>query len=179
MKTPNHFARTFAALSFLVAVSASTVGAQSFPTPAPLLNVEWGLQADSVIQRARVAGWTFIKIDEDGDYAFHGAFDGAEAMAFASFTGDRLTSLMINVAPHPEAARTFTALLDTLATAYGPAPVNSRESREYRAAGFLRDAAAWQGILTGLRRDGWITVVFTCPEKSSRLPAGGRLMSNS
>ncbi|MGH7712730.1 MAG: hypothetical protein ACREOG_15675, partial [Gemmatimonadaceae bacterium] len=42
---------------------------RTHPTPAPIIGVEWGMSVDSLMERARLAGWHFMAIDEDGDYA--------------------------------------------------------------------------------------------------------------
>jgi hypothetical protein len=156
------------ALAFVSVASRAQTG---HTTPAPILAVEWGERADSVIHRVSGAGWTFVTVDEDSDYVFRGEVNGVEAVAFASFSKDRLTTLQVNLAPHPGAARTYAQVLDTLASVNGPALISSSTSHEYHPAYLLREAAAWPGILAGFRRDGWITIVFTCPESSPRLPA--------
>lgn len=166
-----HLARHAAAVPLALSAIVSPMRAQTtHPTPAPIFLAEWGLAADSVIRRVTQSGWTFVTVDEDSDYVFRGIVDGVEAVAFASFAQDRLTTLQINLSPHMGASRTYAEVLDTLAAVNGPALYSSESNREYHPSASLRAAAAWKGILTGFRRDGWITIVFTSPESSPRLP---------
>ncbi len=158
--------------SFALTTAGTPMRAQTvYATPSPILRVEWGLRPDSVRQRLSDVGWRFVTIDEDSDYVFHGSVDGIEAVAFATFTAERLTALQVNLSPHPGASHTYSIVLDTLASVNGPALFSSATTREYRPANFLTEAAAWPGLLAGLRRDGWITLIFTCPERSPALPS--------
>lgn len=171
-RSPLNVARVALITLFMLATAGRRTMAQTdYATPAPILRVEWGLPPDAVRQRVAAAGWTFVTIDEDSDYVFQGSVDGVDAVAFATFKGDRLAILQVNLSPHPGASHTYAVVLDTLASANGPALFSSATTREYRPADFLSEAAAWPGLLAGLRRDGWITLVFTCPELAPKLPA--------
>lgn len=147
---------------------------RTHPTPAPLLAVEWGTPADSLMPKAAAAGWEFLAIDEDGDYAFHGRLDGEEALVFATFGANGLTRLLVSVNPHAGAELTFRRLADTLRAHFGPAALTSGEETGVRPAPSLMVATAWQGIMMGLRRDRRIIIMFTCPASSPQLPVFNR-----
>lgn len=140
------------------------------PTPAPLLAVEWGTTVDSLMPKAAAAGWEFLAIDEDGDYAFRAKLDGEEALIFATFGTNGLTRLVVSVNPHAGAELTFRHLADTLRSYFGPAALTSGEETGLRPAPSLMVATAWQGIMMGLRRDMRIIIMFTCPASSPPLP---------
>jgi hypothetical protein len=173
MRYPDLSSRVVRVAVAVALLAGASVGAQMVhPTPAPIISVDWGTIADTVIARAGASGWTFVKIDDDGDYAFQGRIGQAPAMAFATFsiTGG-LTRLLVSVAPHPSAPVTYRELTDTLINYHGRARLaDNDESSLARPAPTMAAAAAWPGILTGLRRDGWIMVIFTCPEASPKLP---------
>jgi hypothetical protein len=157
----------------LCAVAPVLSAQRAHPSPAPLLVVEWGMPADSVMQKAAIAGWTFMAIDEDGDYAFRGVLEGEEAFLFATIEEGGLTRLLVSVNPHPGAERTFHNIADTLQTRFGPAAITTRDD-EVRPAPSMLEATAWQGILMGLRRDRRILILFTCPASSPALPVRGK-----
>ena len=161
-----------AALGLCAIVTAAVAQAQSaHPTPAPLLDVTWGSVADSVVAQAARSGWRFSHVDDDGDYAFQGSIGTVNAVAFATFGASHgLTRLLISVVPHPFAPATYKQLADTLKTRHGQAQLGGDESEDALAPTML-SAAAWRGVLLGLRRDGWITLIFTCPDASPKLPA--------
>jgi hypothetical protein len=164
--------RVVTATSAVALIAGATARAQSVhATPAPIIAVDWGTSPDSMIARAATSGWTFSHVDDDGDYAFRGRLGLVPAMAFATFSNTGgLTRLLVSVAPHPLAPATYRELTDTLVTYHGRARL-SDESPDLRPAPAMAAAAAWPGILTGLRRDGWIMMIFTCPESSPKLPA--------
>ena len=164
---------SLALTALLAAVTVSSaLAAQAVPaTPAALLPVQWGIDADSLMVRADSAGWTFLRIDDDGDYAFAAEIDGQEAVVFATFGDHGLCRLEAGFAPHLAAPITYHQLIDSLSTRYGPAIIEEGEDSGVRHPANVRAAAAWTGILLGLRRDGWITLVFTSPEISPTLPA--------
>ena len=144
---------------------------RAHPSPAPLFSVEWGMSADSLMKKATAAGWQFMAIDEDGDYAFHGRFDGEEALVFATIEEKGLTRLLVSVTPHPYAEVTFDRIADTLRTYFGPAALTTGdEDDQVRPARSMLAATAWKGILMGLRRDSRILILFTCPAASPKLP---------
>ena len=154
---------------------AHVIAAQrAHPTPSPLLAVDWGTTADSLMPKAAAAGWEFLAIDEDGDYAFHAKLDGEEALIFATFGTNGLTRLVVSVNPHAGAELTFRRLADTLQSHFGPAVLKSGEETGLRPAPSLMVATAWQGILMGLRRDLRIIIMFTCPASSPQLPVFSR-----
>jgi hypothetical protein len=153
----------------LCALAPVLSGQRTHPTPAPLLAVEWGVSADSLIHTASAAGWRFMTIDEDGDYAFYGRLDGEEAFVFATFGTSGLTRLLVSVSPHAGADHTFERLADTLSAYFGPAALNSTQD-EIRPARSMIVATAWEGILMGMRRDRRILILFTCPAASPKLP---------
>lgn len=160
----------FRAPSVLVATLALMVSAEvhaqpRHATPAPFMTVEWGMSPDTLVLRAAASGWSFSHIDDDGDYTFRGAVDANPAVAYATFsqTGG-LTRVMLSVMPNRSAPATYRGILDTLAGQHGRAFINAvDESGEVRPAPGMAAAAAWPGILMGLRRDGWIMLIFTCP----------------
>src|SRR5687768_15733729 len=84
----------------LCAFAPGIAAQRTHPTPAPLLAVEWGTPADSLMPKAAAAGWEFLAIDEDGDYAFNAKLDGEEALVFATFGTNGLTRLLVSVNPH-------------------------------------------------------------------------------
>ncbi|MGQ0642152.1 MAG: hypothetical protein ACT4P6_15500 [Gemmatimonadaceae bacterium] len=144
---------------------------RAHPSPAPLFALEWGMPADSLVQKATASGWQFMTIDEDGDYAFHGRFDGEEALIFATVGEKGLTRLLISVSPHAGANVTFGRIADTLRTYFGPAALNTGDDQEdVRPARSMLAATAWEGILMGLRRDSRILILFTCPSSTPALP---------
>jgi len=149
---------------------AQVLSAQrAHPTPAPLFAVEWGISADSLLKKATAAGWHFMTVDEDGDYAFVGRLDGEETYVFATIGENGLTRILVSVSPHPEAALTFDRIADTLRNHFGPAELNTSED-EVRPARHMLAATAWEGILMGLRRDSRILILFTCPAATPSLP---------
>ena len=157
---------TFAVLALFTA----PLGAQrAHPTPVPLLSVDWGTPADTVLQRASAAGWTFITIDEDGDYAFRTRLDGEEALVFATIGENGLTRLLVSVAPNVDPEATFRRLSDTLRTYFGPAALTTYDE-EVRPAPWMLAATAWEGVIMGLRRDRRILILFTCPAATPQLP---------
>jgi hypothetical protein len=133
------------------------------------------MPADSLMKRASAAGWQFMAIDEDGDYAFHGRLDGEEALVFATIGASGLTRLLVSVTPHPGAEVTFARLADTLRSYFGPAAL-ATEDDEVRPSPNMLEATAWEGILMGLRRDRRILILFTCPASSPQIPVkkGGK-----
>ena len=140
------------------------------PMPDLLLAVQWGTVADSVLARAASAGWEFLKIDEDSDYVFRTEVHGQEAVVFASFGRNGLSRLEAAFAPQPANEFTYRQLADTLLSQYGPAALRTSPDDGLRPARGMIAAIAWPGVLMGLRRDGWISLIFTCPESSPRLP---------
>ena len=159
------------ALGLCAMATATVAGAQvTHPTPAPLLHVSWGDAADSVIAQAGRSGWTFSHVDDDGDYAFRGSIGTVNAVAFATFSASRgLSRILISVVPHPFARVTYRQLVDTLKSQHGQARLGG-ENAEDAVAPTMLAAAAWHGVLLGLRRDGYITLIFMCPESSPKLP---------
>jgi hypothetical protein len=157
----------------LVALSAFTPGLiaqRTHPNPTPILAVEWGTPADSLLKKAAAAGWQFIAIDEDGDYAFHAEVEGAEALVFATIGENGLTRLLTSFAPHMQAEVTFRRLADTLRTYFGPAVISSDSDDDVRPAPSMVMATAWKGVMMGLRRDRRILILFTCPASTPELP---------
>jgi len=160
--------------ALLLCVAPLALSAQAIhPTPSPILAISWGTTADSVIAQAGGAGWRFVRVDDDGDFIFEGSVQGERAVAFATFGTTGLTRIMINVAAQPSPDAIYEHLADTLRAQYGLERLVSGEDRGWRAAPGIVRANAWQGILMGLRRDGWISMVFTCPESSPKLPGRG------
>jgi hypothetical protein len=132
--------------------------------------VDWGTSADSLLKKAADAGWQFIAIDEDGDYAFHAMVEGEEALVFATIGDNGLTRLLTSFAPHVQAEFTFRRLADTLRTYFGPAVISSDDDEGVRPAPSMVMATAWKGIMMGLRRDRRILILFTCPSSTPELP---------
>ena len=159
------------------AATPLTLASQSVgPMPDLLLSVQWGTPADSVLAHAAAAGWEFLRIDEDSDYVFRTVLRGQEAVVFASFSKEGLTRLEAALTPQPVNEFTYRQLTDTLAKVYGPAALSTTGDEGLRPARGMIAAIAWPGVLMGLRRDGWISLIFTCPESSPVLPAPrGRL----
>jgi hypothetical protein len=176
MSHPYRSSTSFGGLAVIALCAfAPVVAAQrAHPTPAPLLAVEWGTPADSLMPKAAAAGWEFLAIDEDGDYAFHTKLDGEEALVFATFGTNGLTRLVVSVNPHAGAELTFRHMVDTLRAYFGPAVLASGEETGLRPAPSLIAATAWQGIMMGLRRDLRIIIMFTCPASSPQLPVLNR-----
>jgi hypothetical protein len=141
------------------------------PMPDLLLDVPWGTAADSVLARAATAGWEFLKIDDDSDYVFSTELRGQPAVVFASFGRSGLVRLEAAFAPQPANEFTYRQLTDTLLVQYGPAAVSTSGDGGLPPARGIVAAIAWPGVLMGLRRDGWISLIFTCPESSPMLPA--------
>lgn len=166
--------RYTAALGLLATAGIGADAQATHATPAPFIAVDWGTSPDSLIARAAASGWAYSHVDEDGDYAFRGRIGLVNAMAFATFgRSGGLIRLLVSVAPHPFAPATYRELSDTLRSHHGRAALGEDEQDAVaRPAPAMAAAAAWPGILMGLRRDGWIMMVFTCPESSPKLPAG-------
>ena len=162
----------------LCALAPGLMAQRTHPTPAPVLAVEWGVTAESLVVKAAEGGWEFLGIDEDGDYTFGGRLDGAATMVFATIGASGLTRLLVSVHPHRAADETFSHLVDTVRAHFGPAEMVSGEETGLRPAPSLVAATAWKGVLMGLRRDRRIIMVFTCPASSPALPTPrGRLTS--
>lgn len=140
------------------------------PTPAPFLDVRWGSTLDSVRSAAALAGLDYLRVDEDGDHAFRGVIAGVPAVVFATFGDSGLTRVVVSWDPHPTVASTFERLRDTLSTRFGKAVLATDRDGPWRPAAGLFVASAWRGILMGLRRDGRVLMVFTCPAASPKLP---------
>lgn len=162
--------RSSIALIALCAFAPGLIAQRSHPSPTPILAVDWGTSADSLLKKATAAGWQFIAIDEDGDYAFHAVVEGEEALVFATIGDNGLTRLLTSFAPHQEAEFTFRRLADTLRTYFGPAAISSDDQGDVRPAASMVKATAWKGIMMGLRRDRRILILFTCPSASPELP---------
>jgi hypothetical protein len=162
--------RNSLAIMALCAFAPVLAAQQTHPTPEPLLHVAWGAPADSLMKQAAAAGWRFLEIDEDGDYAFHAQLDGAEALVFATMSDSGLTRLLVSIAPHATADSTYHRIADTLRAHFGPAPLISGKEMGLRPARGLAAASAWRGILMGLRWDRAIIILFTCPGSSPDLP---------
>jgi hypothetical protein len=159
--------RTVALALCLLPLAAS---AQVVATAAPFQPVPWGSSVDSLKTRAAHLGWDFVEVDADGDYTFRAVIDGEPALVFATFGKKGLTRLLVSVDPHPGATVTFKHIRDSVSTRLGPALMTTEgESAELPARSMLA-ATAWQGVMMGLRRDGRILVVLTCPESSPTLP---------
>jgi hypothetical protein len=156
----------------LCALAPALWSQRAQPTPAPLFVIEWGMSADSLVRSATSAGWSFMAIDEDGDYAFHGKLEGEEALLFATIGEEGLTRVLVSVTPHAEAEVTFHRIADTLQTYFGPAALTTKDE-EVRPAPSMLEATAWQGVMMGLRRDRRILILFTCPATSPALPVRG------
>ncbi|MGH7696197.1 MAG: hypothetical protein ACRENH_14520 [Gemmatimonadaceae bacterium] len=165
--------RSGVALIALCALAPGLIAQRSHPAPTPILAVDWGIPADSLLKKAAAAGWQFIAIDEDGDYAFHAVVDGEEALVFATIGDNGLTKLLASFAPHREAEFTFRRLADTLTTYFGPAAISS-DNEDVRPAPSMVMATAWNGIMMGLRRDRRILILFTCPASTPELPLNKR-----
>lgn len=166
--------RRFVTASLLAVTSAASLPAQQAASNralAPLFSVPWGLSVDSLKSRAQALGWEFVQVDDDGDYAFRARIDGENAMVFATFGSQGLTRVLVSVTPHPAAFMTYEHVADTLRQHIGPAVLSSHDGdRPMPPAPSMIQASAWQGVLMGLRRDGRIILVLTCPEMSPRLP---------
>jgi hypothetical protein len=154
-----------ASLAVPMVLSSQATGA----APDLLLSVQWGTSADSVRARAADAGWVFLRIDTDSDYVFRTEVRGQEAVVFASFGNRGLTRLEAAFTPQRSGEFMYRDLVDTLRAHYGPAAFITDDADVRPARGIVA-AAAWPGVLMGLRRDGWISLIFTCPEASPRLP---------
>jgi hypothetical protein len=138
---------------------------------APLFGVPWGTSVDSLHDRAEGLGWEFVQIDGDGDYAFRTRIDGEDAMVFATFGDKGLTRVLVSITPHPAAPATYEHVADTLRQHFGAAVISSHDARTPTPpASSMLQASAWHGVLMGLRRDGRIILVLTCPESSPKLP---------
>ena len=161
--------RSSIALIALCAFAPGLIAQRSHPSPTPILAVDWGTPVDSLLKKATAAGWQFIAIDEDGDYAFHAVVEGEEALVFATIGDNGLTRLLASFAPHRQAEFTFRRLADTLRTYFGPAVISS-DDEELRPAPSMVMATAWKGIMMGLRRDRRILILFTCPSSTPELP---------
>lgn len=157
----------------LTCVAAPVVLVAQTPrvTPDLLLAVPWGMAADSVMARAASAGWEFVKIDDDSDYVFRTTIRGQDAVVFATFAPKGLSRLEAAFAPQPTNEFTYRELTDTLVAQYGPAALSTSADSTVRPARGMLAAVAWPGVLMGFRRDGWISLIFTCPESSPKLPA--------
>lgn len=140
------------------------------PTPAPLLSIEWGTPVDTLLQKAQAAGWQFLTVDEDGDYAFRATLAGEEALIFATLGDSGLTRLLVSVTPQADPEAAFRRLSDTLRTHFGPAALSSADDDDVRPAPWMVAATAWKGVLMGLRRDRHILILFTCPAATPELP---------
>lgn len=158
---------TVACLALPIALGSQSVR----PMPDLLLSVEWGTTADSVLARANRAGWEFQRIDDDSDYVFRTVVRGQEAVVFASFGRNGLTRLEAAFTPQPTTEFIYRQLTDTLVASYGPAALTTSDDEGLRPARGMLAAAAWPGVVMGLHRDGWISLIFTCPESSPKLPA--------
>jgi hypothetical protein len=158
-------------LAVTSAVALPAQQAASKPTLAPLFSVPWGVSIDTLQSRAQALGWEFVQVDDDGDYAFRARIDGEHAMVFATFGPQGLTRVLVSVTPHPAAMVTYQHVADTLRHHIGPAVLSTHDGdRPMPPAPSMILASAWQGVLMGLRRDGRIILVLTCPEMSPRLP---------
>ena len=154
------------ATGLLPLVASAQAERVAFLQPAP-----WGATVDSLKVGAAGLGWSFIQVDDDGDYVFRAVVDGESALVFATFGTEGLTRLLVSVDPHPAATITFRHLTDSVSTRLGPAVLSTEgESSDVPARSMLA-ATAWQGVLMGLRLDGRILLVLTCPESSPRLPS--------
>lgn len=162
--------RSSIALIALCAFAPGLIAQRSHPLPTPILAVDWGTPADSLLKKAADAGWQFIAIDEDGDYAFHAVVEGEEALVFATIGDNGLTRLLASFAPHRQAEFTFRRLADTLRTYFGPAAISTDNEEDVRPAPSMVMATAWKGIMMGLRRDRRILILFTCPSSTPELP---------
>ncbi|MCC6317742.1 MAG: hypothetical protein IT361_08635 [Gemmatimonadaceae bacterium] len=174
--------RTFASVAHLVAAIVLTspvcaAGAQAPATASasasapPFFGVPWGLPVDSLRSRTAVLGWEFLQVDADGDYAFRARVDGEDAMVFATFGAGGLTRVLVSITPHPGALLTYENVADTLRHHFGPAALSTQDQhRPTPPAPAMLQANAWRGVLMGLRRDGRIMIVLTCPETSPRVP---------
>lgn len=162
----------------LFSVAPAALLAQQAASPraesrnAPLFGVPWGVSVDSLHARAEALGWRFVQVDGDGDYVFRARIDGEDAMVFATFGPTGLTRLLVSVTPHPAAPVTYEHVADTLRHHFGPAVLSSHDGKTPTPpASAMLQASAWHGVLMGLRRDGRIILVLTCPETSPKLPA--------
>jgi hypothetical protein len=161
-------------VALLVSTSAPlTLRAQKHATPAPLLAVEWGSSIDSVLARATRAGWEFLRVDEDSDFVFHTLLDGVRATVYAGFSARGLVRLEVGVQPHESTSATYRTLTDTLSRYFGAPALTTGDEGMLRPAPRMISASAWPGVLLGLRRDGWISVIFMCPETAPLLPTIG------
>jgi len=161
-------------IALLVVASAPlTLPAQKQATPAPLLPVEWGSPIDSVLARATNAGWEFLRVDEDSDFVFHAMVDGARATIYAGFGPRGLVRLEVGVQPHETTPATYRIISDTLSRYFGAPVLTAGDDGMLRPAPRMIAASAWPGVLLGLRRDGWISVIFMCPETAPPLPSIG------
>lgn len=138
----------------------------------PLFRVPWGTSIDSLRGLSQALGWEFVQIDGDGDYAFRTRIDGEDAMVFATFGTNGLTRVLVSITPHPAARVTYDHVADTLRHHFGAAVLSSHDGQTPTPpASSMLQANAWHGVLLGLRRDGRIIVVLTCPESSPKLPS--------
>ncbi|MBV6522812.1 MAG: hypothetical protein MNPFHGCM_02962 [Gemmatimonadaceae bacterium] len=136
-----------------------------------LITAPWGSPADSVVRKAANAGWEFVKVDEDSDYVFHAMLHGRAALVFATFGSAGLARIEAAFAPQPANEFAYRVLTDTLTAQYGPASVATTPDGTIRPARGILAAIAWPGVIMALRRDGWLSQIFTCPEASLALPA--------
>lgn len=155
-------------------VPAGVRGQSTRTPPSPLLRADWGASVDSLRHSATQAGWTFLEVDEDGDYVFRAGVEGQEALVFATVESGGLARLLVSVAPHPGVLATWDRMSDSLQKSIGRPSLTSTEPGGAPPAASMLQSSAWPGVLMGLRRDGRIMVVLTAPHRSPALPVRSR-----
>jgi hypothetical protein len=80
----------------------------------------WGSGAAEVQAALTKQGFTFSKVDEDGDYQFDGKVLGYETRIFAYMAAERLVKVQAVLAtPDEECFRTYKKMADLLVEKYG------------------------------------------------------------
>ena len=106
------------ALGLLLSLLLATAQAAE---PLVYAGLPWGANAVAIKAKMAAAGFTFEKLDPDGDLVFRGAeVLNTPATAFAILHNDRLVKMQVLLlTPDREAIRIYERMLETLSGKYG------------------------------------------------------------
>jgi hypothetical protein len=133
--------RRIAVAGALATAIAAPASAQS--TEFTFTGLAWKSRAEDVRGVLERKGYTFVKVDEDGDYSFTGTLVGQKAQLLALMADGRLAKFVVFLATPDEVARsTYADLRETLVEKYGrPTETIERYEAPYRKGDGHEDEA--------------------------------------
>ena len=116
--------------NFIVACALVLVGSTSHAaTEIAFADIAWGSAGEIVKARMLEHGFTFVRVDQEGDLQFNGTINGEPAGVVALQNGDgRLVKWLVTILPKEERALGYyRGLKQDLAARYGEAAIDRED----------------------------------------------------